>query len=1518
MTKKHLPILLSILMTMVASITTFSQSLNLSENEIKLELDHILFSGDARGHAHHHHHHTHLAEGSQLIEVDTKDQNLNLYFDFAEEIDDFTFESLQESLLPALEEYGLKQLKIYQAQQDGSYLDLDEVFARSAFIPELPDMSNDDPAKDIKGPSESELKNINPHFAQPNTSGSLSGKTVWISPGHGWLWNSGANNFLTQRGNTNDMVEDFGSIEHINQYFIQYLTNAGANVWSVRERDMNTNEVIIDDSDGAPTYTTTGAWSTSSSTGYNGTNYQYAFSSPTETASATYTPNIPKEGWYWISAYYRNGGNRSVDAQYKVNHAGGETIVSINQEVHGLTWVYLGQFYFDQGTAGNVTLINATTDPTASQAIIADAIRFGGGVGDQPDCANPGGPVSGRARFDESARQYSHFQGYSVCEGDPNIRPHYAEWELAKGTATEQANAVYVSLHSNAFNGSARGTVTYMYNGVATPNSQLLRNLLQDEIMADIHGCWDANWQDRGTNSANFAEVREVTTMPAALIELAFHDNVTDAQALKDPNFRHMAARSMYRAIVKFFNQRDGSPTTLVPEPPTHLQAVNSANGEITLNWEAPQADCFETDAPTGYTLYVSTHGYGFADGIPVSGTSHTLTGLNPNTTYYFQLSATNAGGESFPTPTVAARTPNACDEVPMLIVDGFDRLDRAGNVDQYESSALGTVERTFIERMNAYDYMVQHARGIASCGIPFDGASNDAVIAGNISLTNYEAVDWITGEESTVDRSLDATEQSLVQTFLNGGGNLIISGAEIGWDIGRSSSANAAVSFYNNYLKASYAGDDGGTYNFAGSGIFSGINGSFDDGTNCEYNSEFPDRLNPSGGSTVVLNYSGGTGDGAAVAYKGADFGVVNFGFPLETVTNPGVRDALFCAALDYLMIEAPIYIAACTDPAACNYDAMADCDDGSCILPDGCTNISACNYNPTALCDDGSCILPDGCTNPTACNYNASAVCDDGSCLLPDGCTNPLACNYDANAACDNGTCILPDGCTDPTACNYNPTAQCDNGSCILPDGCTAPTACNYDPTAQCDDGSCVLPDGCTNPTACNYAPTAQCDNGSCILPDGCTDPTACNYDPTAQCNDGSCILPDGCTDPTACNYNPNAVCDNGACILPDGCTNPTACNYAPSAQCDDGSCILPDGCTDPTACNYNPTAQCDNGSCELPDGCTDVNACNYDPNALCDDSSCVFPPDAGFTQLAATYCTSDPSVALVPNSLGGVFSGPGVSGTSFNPGAVGTLGVPINIQHITNSNGCMDTVIQQTVVNSCVDPGLTLSLRVNLEGAYDVTTGMMHTKLRQQNLIPLVHPYSLSPWNHPGVESVAAPSLFPSNAVDWILVEMRTGTPSLSGSPTTTLVESVVGILLSNGDVVATDGVSPLTFNQLGIGANYHILVRHRNHMDIISNTTVTGAANMVFDFISTNNALGTAQLKLIAGQYWMHAADYTIDGMIQNTDYNVWKDKPATLNVYKIEDGNMDGTVQATDYDIWHPNKAKMGPAEVALP
>ena len=180
-------------------------------------------------------------------------------------------------------------------------------------------------------------------------------------------------------------------------------------------------------------------------------------------------------------------------------------------------------------------------------------------------------------------------------------------------------------------------------------------------------------------------------------------------------------------------------------------------------------------------------------------------------------------------------------------------------------------------------------------------------------------------------------------------------------------------------------------------------------------------------------------------------------------------------------------------------------------------------------------------GCTDPNACNYDASANTDDGSCLTAYGCTDPAAYNYDANATCDDGSCVaVVLGCTDPAACNYDANANTDDGSCLTVYGCTDNTQFNYDPLATCDDGSCVpFTYGCTDPAASNYNSSVNTDDGSCIYL-GCTDPAADNYDATATVDDGSCTytVVSGCTDPAADNYDASATQDDGSCTYSNTC--------------------------------------------------------------------------------------------------------------------------------------------------------------------------------------------------------------------------------------------------------------------------------------------------------------------------------------------------------------------------------------------
>jgi len=242
----------------------------------------------------------------------------------------------------------------------------------------------------------------------------------------------------------------------------------------------------------------------------------------------------------------------------------------------------------------------------------------------------------------------------------------------------------------------------------------------------------------------------------------------------------------------------------------------------------------------------------------------------------------------------------------------------------------------------------------------------------------------------------------------------------------------------------------------------------------------------------------------------------------------------------------------------------------------------------------------LEDGCMDPIACNYDANADIDDGtcdySCLY--GCMSAAACNYDPIAIYDDGSCYFNCvyGCVDSIACNFNPEANTDDGTCIFLQvcvpGCTDAVACNYDPSATYENGTCDFTClfGCLEEGACNYAFEAIYNDFSC------------SYDCYAQ----------GCTDPLACNFNMYAITDDGSCLFDaciQGCTQAEACNYDSLANAEDFSCIYGCvlGCMDELACNFNAEADFDNGSCLMP-GCMVSTAVNYDSLAVC-EGSCYF---------------------------------------------------------------------------------------------------------------------------------------------------------------------------------------------------------------------------------------------------------------------------------------------------------------------
>jgi hypothetical protein len=85
-------------------------------------------------------------------------------------------------------------------------------------------------------------------------------------------------------------------------------------------------------------------------------------------------------------------------------------------------------------------------------------------------------------------------------------------------------------------------------------------------------------------------------------------------------------------------------------------------------------------------------------------------------------------------------------------------------------------------------------------------------------------------------------------------------------------------------------------------------LKGTFDNSTNGTFDVDYPDLLNPTGGAKAILSYSGGKKGTAAICYDGRDFKVINYGFPLETVTDETVRNELIVRSVKFILGEGTV----------------------------------------------------------------------------------------------------------------------------------------------------------------------------------------------------------------------------------------------------------------------------------------------------------------------------------------------------------------------------------------------------------------------------------------------------------------------------------------------------------------------------------------------------------------------------------------------------------------------------------
>lgn len=538
---------------------------------------------------------------------------------------------------------------------------------------------------------------------------------LWASHGRyfdqqkGWKW---------QRPKLFCTTEDLFTQTIVVPYLMPMLQNAGAIVFTPRERDWQKNEVIVDNDDrqrGTHYIEVNGKhdWSGAPNKGFaqhsgSYTDGENPFTAGTARMSRTtsskskyslvsYQPQFPSEGRYAVYVSYQTLPKSIASAHYTVWHKGEQTEFLVNQKMGGGTWVYLGSFDFDKGCNefNRVTVTNQSGD---KGIVTTDAVRFGGGMGN----IERGGSVSGMPRCLEGARYFAQWAGmpysvYSTRNGtddyadDINVRSLMTN-EMGGGSCympSIEGRKVPIELslavHSDAgYAPDGVGMIgslaicTTNFNdgrlnaGISRLASRDFAKALLDNTTADMMRLY-GNWNKRYLWDRNYSETR-LPGVPSAILETMSHQNFPDMRYGQDPNAKFSLARSIYKTILRYVCDQHGKPFIVTPLAPSNVRVEVSDKGEAQIAWEKTEDPQENTASPTGYIVYTRCGTAGFDNGKYVRSATNLSIKLEPNVLYGFRIAAVNRGGKSFLSEEVCAMfCPNAKGNI--LLVDGFHRL---------------------------------------------------------------------------------------------------------------------------------------------------------------------------------------------------------------------------------------------------------------------------------------------------------------------------------------------------------------------------------------------------------------------------------------------------------------------------------------------------------------------------------------------------------------------------------------------------------------------------------------------------------------------------------------------------------------------------------------------------------------------------------------------------------------------------------------------------------------------------
>lgn len=780
--------------------------------------------------------------------------------------------------------------------------------------------------------------------------------SIWAS--HGRYYKNEELRWKWQRPDLYGTTEDLFTQTIVIPYLMPMLENAGAIVFTPRERDWQRNEVIVDNDNqpALPCYLEVNMknkWRRTQLRGFachagiydDGENpfeagtamMAEATSSKKNTSEISYQPQIGEEGRYAVYVSYQTLGNSVDDAQYIVWHKGEATEFRVNQRMGGGTWVYLGTFDFDKG-CNEFNRVVLTNHSKRKGVVTADAVRFGGGMGN----IQRGGMTSGLPRTLEGARYYAQWAGvpykyYSTKNGlndygdDINVRSLMTNW-LAGGSVyvpTKEGLNVPIELslaiHSDAgvdrtgiVGSLAISTTDFndgkLNSGISRRVSTDLASQLLDGVTRDLKYKYQ-RWNKRYLWDRNYSETR-LPEMPSAILETLSHENFNDMRYGHDPNFKFTLARSIYKTILRYVNGMHGDDYVVQPLAPDHFR-IELDDNKARLEWESVADPQEKTAKATSYKVYTAVGDGGFDNGKVVKKNNYQVK-LEPGVLYSFRVTAANQGGESFPTEVLSAvYQPEARSTV--LIVNGFHRLsspqpvqndtlrgfDMTADPGVYRGRMAGwggTYTGMFVAG-NDFNYVRTHASAILSARkYNIVSCSSEAVEDRRVDMGDYDCVDMVLGLEKDDRHSLKPYKtftpdmQKQLTRYMERRGRLMVSGAYVGSDMRK----EQEQAFLSNVLHTSYvsSNDADSLSNVSGMGQEFNI---YRLPNEQHYAAFHPDILIPTGQAFSVMTYGDGTS--ACVASDENGRRTLVMGFPFECITEAEKREIIMRGIMNFLI---------------------------------------------------------------------------------------------------------------------------------------------------------------------------------------------------------------------------------------------------------------------------------------------------------------------------------------------------------------------------------------------------------------------------------------------------------------------------------------------------------------------------------------------------------------------------------------------------------------------------------------